>query len=78
MVRMLTHNAYSVYVHSEKGHQRPHAHINHPTGGTRLGSVFLLTLEYFQEVGKIPKDVKNLIEENQAELLAKWEELNDA
>lgn len=78
MARIFNYNAYSVHVYKEALHQRPHAHISHPRGGARIGSVFLVTLDYYDVTEKIPKEVKKLIEERQTELLETWEEFNDA
>jgi hypothetical protein len=78
MPRFLTHGNYGVFVLREVGsrHHWPHAHVK--DRGRRVASVFLLTLEVFDEVEPLPSDLVELIREHQPELLAAWEELNDA
>lgn len=76
MVRVLHERNYGVYVNDERGgqHHRPHAHILHRR--TRVGSLFLETLEYFLVIEPIPASLRQSIVERQEELLARWEELN--
>jgi|HubBroStandDraft_2_1064218.scaffolds.fasta_scaffold05556_7 hypothetical protein len=76
MVRVLYERNYGVYVNDERGapHHRPHAHILHRR--TRVGSVYLETLEYFLVIEPIPQSLQDAIANRQEELLARWEELN--
>jgi hypothetical protein len=76
MVRVLYERNCGVYVNDERGapHHRPHAHILHR--GTRVGSVYLETLEYFLVIEPIPRSLQDAIADRQEELLARWEELN--
>ena len=76
MARVLTYGSHAVYVLDERGqpHHRPHAHIKH--GKVRVASVFLITLEVFDQVERLPPGLREHISEHHEELLAKWEELN--
>jgi hypothetical protein len=76
--RFLTHGNYGVYILREVGqrHHLPHAHVKHRR--RRVASVFLLTLEFYDEVERPPADLVAHIAEHQEELLAAWEELNNA
>ena len=76
MTRILTHGNYGVFVFRERGqrHHLPHAHINFR--GQRVASIYLLTLELFHEVDRLPSGLLEQIREQQEKLLAAWEELN--
>lgn len=76
MPRVFLFRNYGVYVLAERGspHHLPHAHIKHR--GRRVATVFLLSLEVFNEVEYIPADLVTMIEAEQALLLEKWTELN--
>jgi hypothetical protein len=78
MVRVLFERGYGVYVNDERGgqHHRPHAHVVHRR--TRIGSVYLETLEYFLVIEKIPRSLREAIAADQERLLATWEELNES
>ena len=77
MVRVLLFRNYSVYVFDERGsrHHLPHAHVKHR--GQQVASVFLVSLEVFNEVKRLPPEVLKEIKTQQRVLLAKWMELND-
>ena len=77
MVRIFSFRNYGVYVFDERGspHHLPHAHVKHR--GQRVASVFLASLEVFNEVERLPSEVLKEIKAQQAALLAKWMELND-
>lgn len=76
MVRVLHERSYGVYVNDERGgqHHLPHAHILRRR--SRIGSVFLLSLEYYLLVEDIPGFLRDAIAESQEQLLKAWEELN--
>jgi hypothetical protein len=76
MPRVLTFGNYAVFVLLERGqrHHLPHAHIKHR--GVRVASVFLLSLEVFDAVDRLPAGLISQLSENQEALLAAWEELN--
>jgi hypothetical protein len=77
MVRVIRfHNVWGVYVPREVGerHHYPHAHIQ--LRGTRIATVFLLTLHYEFGVDEVPKELKREIAARQDDLIAVWEELN--
>ena len=76
MPRILTYGNYGVFVLGERGqrHHLPHAHIKHR--GQRVASIFLLTLEVFDEIEQLPSGLVSHISEHQEVLLARWEELN--
>jgi hypothetical protein len=76
MPRAFRYGAYSVYVLAERGqpHHLPHAHIRQR--GRHVASIFILSLEVFDQVEKLPPDLLNEIAARQGELLAQWEELN--
>jgi hypothetical protein len=78
MARLIRFGNYGVYVPREVGerHHLPHAHIKNR--GRRVASVFLLTLEIFDDVEPLPAGLISAIREAQEDLLAAWEELNDA
>ncbi len=78
MVRVIHHNnVWGVYVSREVGerHHNPHAHIQ--LRGTRVATVFLVTLHYEFGVDEVPKALKRKVADHQDELIAKWEELNE-
>lgn len=77
MARVFTFRNYGVYVLDERGapHHLPHAHVRHR--GQRVASVFLLSLEIFDELERLPRGLLDAIEANQSALLEKWTELND-
>lgn len=77
MARVFSFRNYGVYVLDERGapHHLPHAHVKHR--GRRVASVFLLTLEIFDQVERLPSELVDAIEANQSALLEKWAELND-
>jgi hypothetical protein len=76
MVRVLHFRNYGVYVIRERGerHHLPHAHIK--DRGRRIASVYLETLTVFDEIEPVPAQLVEEINESQAELLDRWEELN--
>jgi hypothetical protein len=77
MARILRFRNFSVYVFDEHGapHHLPHALIK-GRGGRHVASVYLLSLELFNVVGKVSKDLIEELEAHQEVLLAAWEELN--
>ena len=76
MPRVLRFRNYGVYVNDERGaqHHLPHAEIKHR--GTRIASVFLLTLTVFNDVERVPTKLLDHIEQQVGLLLAEWERLN--
>ena len=76
MARILTHGNYAVFVLPERGqrHHLPHAHIKH--GAQRVASIFLLTLDVFDDIERLPPALLTYIGGNQEQLLAAWKELN--
>lgn len=78
MPRVLKFGNYGVYVLREVGerHHLPHAHIKNR--GRRVASVFLLTLEVYNDVEQLPAGVIELVQGAQEQLLAAWEALNNA
>jgi hypothetical protein len=78
MARLIRFGNYGVYVLREVGerHHLPHAHIKNRR--RRVASVFLLTLEIFDDIEPLPAGLISAINEAQEPLLAAWEELNDA
>jgi hypothetical protein len=76
MARILVYGTYAVFVLNERGqpHHLPHAHIKHR--GHLVASIFLLTLEIFDQRERLPSGLVGHISEHQEELLAAWEELN--
>lgn len=78
MVRVLHERNYGVYVNDARSeqHHLPHAHILHRR--SRIGSVFLWTLEYYMVLEQIPGFLQEAIAENHKRLLEVWEELNPA
>ena len=77
MTRVFQYRNYGVYVLEERGspHHLPHAHVKHR--GQRVASVFLLSLEVFNQVGRLPPDLIDEIKAKQSALLDKWGEHND-
>lgn len=67
---------FAVYVYDERGqrHHLPHAHIKQ--GGRRVASVFLLSLEVYDNRESLPRALLEEIHVRQEELLRLWLELN--
>jgi hypothetical protein len=67
---------FAVYVYDERGqpHHLPHAHIKQ--GGRRVASIFLLSLEVYDNREQLPRDLIKEIYLRQEELLRLWQELN--
>jgi len=76
MTRVLEYRNYGVYVGDERGerHHSPHAHVK--DRGRRIASIHIVTLEVFTEIEPVPREVMELIQENQDALIAEWERLN--
>ncbi len=76
MGRVIFFRNLGVYVWDERGspHHPPHAHVYRR--GQRLASIFLLTLEVFNQVERLPSDLLDMIRDEQASLLAEWVRLN--
>jgi hypothetical protein len=76
MARILSHGNYGVFVLPERGqrHHLPHAHIKNRD--QRVASIFLVTLEVFGQIERLPSDLMMHINDNQEQLLAAWEGLN--
>jgi len=70
----LFHDVYALYIYREN-HGLPHAHIC--VRGTRIASVFLITLDYYHESQRIPKELMEEIRARQDELIALWIEVNE-
>jgi hypothetical protein len=66
----------AVYVYDERGqpHHLPHAHIKQ--GGRRVASIFLLSLEVYDNREPLPRDLIKEIHVRQEDLLRLWQELN--
>jgi len=66
----------AVYVYDERGqpHHLPHAHIKR--GGRRVASIFLLSLEVYDNREPLPRDLIEEIHAMQEDLLRLWQELN--
>lgn len=77
MARVFRFRNFGVYVFDERGspHHLPHAHIK-GRGGQQFASVYLLSLELFNIVEDVGKEVIEELEAEQDALLAAWEELN--
>ena len=77
MPRVFSYRNYGVYVLDERGapHHLPHAHVKHR--GRRVASVFLVLLEVVNATERLPRDLIEMIESEQAALLEAWRELND-
>lgn len=67
---------FRVYVYAERGqpHHLPHAHIK--LGRQRVASIFLLSLEVYDNRDPLPRSLIKAIHENQDDLLNLWRELN--
>ena len=67
---------FAVYVYDERGqpHHLPHAHIKQ--GGRRVASIFLLSLEVYDNREPLPRDLIKEIHARQEDLLRLWQELN--
>ena len=76
MARVLQFRNFSVYVYDERGspHHLPHAHIRRR--GQHVASLFLLTLERFNEVEDLDRDLLDELRTHQGHLLEAWKELN--
>jgi hypothetical protein len=76
MPRILLYESYAVYVFDERGqpHHLPHAHIK--VKGRRVASIYLLTLDVFDDVERLPPSLLAYIGQHHEELLAAWERLN--
>lgn len=67
---------FRVYVYDERGqpHHLPHAHIKQ--GSRRAASIFLLSLELYDNHDPLPRALIKAIQEKQEVLLTLWQELN--
>lgn len=67
---------FRVYVYDERGqpHHLPHAHIKQ--GKRRVASIFLLSLEVYDNRDPLPRSLIKTIHEKQDDLLNLWRELN--
>lgn len=67
---------FGVYVYDERGqpHHLPHAHVKQ--GGRRVASIFLLSLEVYDNRNPLPRTLIKEIHERQEDLLTLWQELN--
>jgi hypothetical protein len=67
---------FGVYVYDERGqrHHLPHAHIK--LGGQRFASVFLLSLQVYDNRQRLPPGLMNALRTEQERLLKQWAELN--
>lgn len=67
---------FRVYVYDERGqpHHLPHAHIK--LGNRRVASIFLLSLEFYDNRDPFPRALVKAIQEKQEVLLRLWQELN--
>ena len=76
MGRVIFLRNLGVFVCDEQGsqHHLPHAHVCRR--GQRLASVFLLSLEVFNEVERLPSELFDEIRAGQQALLAEWIRLN--
>lgn len=76
MARVLRFRNFGVYVYDERGspHHLAHAHIRRR--GQHVASVFLMTLELFNEVEDVDRDLMDELGTQQAVLIEAWEELN--
>lgn len=76
MVRGLVAGSFALYVYDERGapHHLPHAHIKQ--GRRRVASIYLLTLEVYDNRDALPKAVLDAIRLDQQRLIELWEELN--
>jgi hypothetical protein len=76
MGRIIFFHKLGVFVWDERGspHHLPHAHVCRR--GQRLASIFLLSLELFNEVEPIPSELLIEIRAGQDALLTEWMRLN--
>lgn len=76
MGRVIFFHNFGVFVWDERGspHHLPHAHVCRRW--QRLASVFLLSLDLFNEVEPLPSEFLDEIRARQAALLAEWMRLN--
>jgi len=76
MGRIIFFRNVGVYVWDERAspHHLPHAHVCRR--GQRLASIFLLSLEVFNEVERLPADLLDEIRARQDALLTEWMRLN--
>jgi hypothetical protein len=76
MPKILVYGSYAVFVLSERGqrHHLPHAHIKQR--GNNIASIFLISLEVFDAIERLPPNLVRHICDHQAKLLAAWEDLN--
>ncbi|HZN75640.1 MAG TPA: DUF4160 domain-containing protein [Micromonosporaceae bacterium] len=67
---------FAVYVYDERGqrHHLPHAHIKQ--GQRRVASIFLLSLEVYDNREPLPKALLEAIRAAQEDLMRLWRELN--
>ena len=67
---------FGVYVYDERGqrHHLPHAHIKQ--GGRRVASIFLLSLEVYDNREPLPRALLDGIRAAQEDLMTLWLELN--
>lgn len=67
---------FALYVYDERGqpHHLPHAHIKQ--GGRRVASIFLLSLEVYDNRKPLPRDLIKETHARQEDLLNLWEKLN--
>ncbi len=77
MTRAFVFRNFAVYVLCERGgpHHRPHAHIK--VGSRRVASVFLETLDVYDAMERLPKDLLERLRDEQESLVALWMELNE-
>lgn len=76
MGRVIFFRNLGVFVWDERAsrHHLPHAHVCRR--GQRLASIFLVTLEVFNQVEPLPSDLLDEIRARQEALLAEWIRLN--
>lgn len=76
MSRVIFFRNLGVFVWDERAtpHHLPHAHVCRR--GQRLASIFILTLEVFNQVEPLPADLVDEIRAGQEALLAEWTRLN--
>jgi hypothetical protein len=68
---------YVVRLYREVGgpHHRPHAHIEH--GKSRIASVYLETLDVYDVIERLPRNLMDELRSRQEALIALWIELNE-
>ena len=76
MSRIIFFRNLGVFVWDERAtpHHLPHAHVCRR--GQRLASIFLVSLEVFNEVERLPADLLDEIRARQDALLTEWMRLN--